>query len=238
MIVAAVAVEIGIAHYQSRQANASGALALVTKPLGGKALIAAVALGFVAFGVESSIRSWRLFHKDLRRCIFAGLRGAFYLLLAWVPVDYLSGNHRVGSEQQQHRTASELLGFSGGRFLVIAGGLAVMAACSWQMYTATNENPADRLDLSHAPRLIRSLTPIVARGGVFARAATIFPVGVFLVVAAIQYDPRRATGIDGELADLARHSWGRALLLLIAVGLLVFAFYSILEARYRDLPVE
>jgi hypothetical protein len=73
---------------------------------------------------------------------------------------------------------------------------------------------------------------------VFARAATIFPVGVFLVVAAIQYDPRRATGIDGELADLARHSWGRALLLLIAVGLLVFAFYSILEARYRDLPVE
>jgi hypothetical protein len=238
LIVAAVAVEIGVDRYQSRQGNANGALAIITRPTGGKALVAAVAMGFVAFGIESLVRSWRLRQRDLRRCVFAGLRGVFYLALAWVPVDYLSGNHSAGSEQQQHHTASELLGFSGGEFLVILAGLAVIAACAWQIYNAVDKDPTDRLDLSSAPRPMRTLTPILARVGVLARATMILPIGVFLVVAAIEYDPRRATGMDGELADLASHEWGRALLFLVAAGLTAFGLYSFLEARYRDLALE
>jgi hypothetical protein len=44
--------------------------------------------------------------------------------------------------------------------------------------------------------------------------------------------------MDGELADLARHTWGQALLVLIAAGLVVFAVYSFLESKYRDLPLD
>jgi hypothetical protein len=59
------------------------------------------------------------------------------------------------------------------------------------------------------------------------------PVGVFLFVAAIQADPAHAEGLDQVLAKLSGHWWGTVLLAVVALGLLVFATYTFLEARYR-----
>src|SRR5947209_2982008 len=69
-----------------------------------------------------------------------------------------------------------------------------------------------------------------------AETATVvsIPIGVFLVVAAVQSDPRHADGLDAELGRVAHHGWGPAVLALVALGLLVFAAYSGLEARFRD----
>jgi uncharacterized membrane protein YdjX (TVP38/TMEM64 family) len=54
----------------------------------------------------------------------------------------------------------------------------------------------------------------------------------FLMLAAV-----RLLGIPGGavLVVLAGHVWGVALLVLIAVTLAVFALYSLIEARYRDI---
>lgn len=238
LIVAALTVEIAVDRHSSRQADASGALALVTKPAGGKVLVAAVAAGLVCFGAQSLAEAWQCRGEDRFRAALAGLRGVFYLALSWVPVQYLAGNHRVGSEQQQHHTAQKLLGFSGGQVLVVIAGVAVAGSCLWQIYTALAGEPADQLDLSRAPDAIKAVAPVLARVGVFVRAATILPVGGLLVFAGVTYDPRKAAGLDGELAMLARYTWGRALLLLIAAGLVAFGLYSFLEARYRDFALE
>lgn len=238
LIVAALTVEIAVDRHSSRQADASGALALVTTPIGGKALVAAVAAGLVCFGAQSLAEAWKCRGDDRFHAALAALRGVFYLALSWIPVQYLAGNHRVGSEQQQHHTARKLLGFSGGEVLVVIAGLVVVGTCLWQLYTALGGDPSDQLDLSRAPDAVKALAPVLARVGVFVRAATILPVGGLLVYAGLTFDPRRAAGLDGELAMLARYPWGRALLLLIAAGLVAFGVYSFLEARYRDFAVE
>lgn len=238
LIVASLAVEIAVDQHSGRQADASGALGLVTEHTGGKALVAAVAAGLFCFAVESLAESWKCRSEDRKKAALSGLRGLFYLLVAWIPCQYLAGNHKVGSEQQQHRTAAKLLGFPGGEALVIIAGLVLVVVCAWQIHDAVADNPADQLDLSGAPRFIRALAPILGRTGVFVRAATILPVGVLLIIAGFDYDPRKAAGLDGELAVLARYAWGRALLLVIAVGLVAFGMYSFVEARYRDLDVD
>ena len=238
LIVAALTVEIAVDQHSSRQANVSGALGLVTQHTGGKALVAAIAIGLFGFAVESLAESWKCRSEDTKRAALAGLRGVFYVLVSWIPVQYLAGNHKVGSEQQQHRAAAKLLGFSGGEFLVVIAGLVLVVVCAWQIRDAVTDNPADQLDLSGAPRFIRALTPVLARTGVFVRAATILPVGVLLIIAGIDYDPRKAAGLDGELAVLATYAWGRALLFVIAVGLVAFGLYSFVEGRYRDLEVD
>lgn len=69
---------------------------------------------------------------------------------------------------------------------------------------------------------------IVARGVVFAL------VGVFLVRAAYQYDPKEAVGLDGALGEIARAPYGPFLLGLVAAGLFAFGLYSLAEARYRE----
>ncbi len=60
-------------------------------------------------------------------------------------------------------------------------------------------------------------------------------VAYFLVQAAISYDPHDAVGIDGVLARVHSEPLGAVLLALVAAGLLVFACYSLFEARWRRL---
>lgn len=238
LIVAVLTVEIAVERHSSRQANASGALALVTEHAGGKVLVGVIAVGLVCFAAVSLMESWKCRSDDRKRATLAALRGLFYLAVAWIPIQYLDGNHNVGSEQQQHHTAARLLGISGGQVIVIIAGLVVIVVCAWQIHDAVADNPADKLDLSGAPGIIRALTPVLARTGIFVRAATILPVGALLIVSGFDYNPRKAAGLDGELALLARYPWGRALLLLIAAGLVAFGLYSFLEARYRDFEVD
>ena len=53
--------------------------------------------------------------------------------------------------------------------------------------------------------------------------------------AGIEHDPDEAIGLDGALLEIAQQSYGAVLLGAVALGLFVFGFYSLIEARYRKL---
>jgi hypothetical protein len=59
-------------------------------------------------------------------------------------------------------------------------------------------------------------------------------VGIFLVRAAYQYDPKEAVGLDGALSEILQADYGTLLLGLVAAGLVAFGIYSLAEARYRE----
>ena len=67
-----------------------------------------------------------------------------------------------------------------------------------------------------------------------ARAVVFSLLGVFLVRAAIQYDPKEAVGLDGALQKIAQQPYGGALLGLVAVGFLAYALFCAVQARYAD----
>jgi hypothetical protein len=58
-------------------------------------------------------------------------------------------------------------------------------------------------------------------------------VGWFLLKAAVQFEPTAPVGIGGALAKLAHASYGSWLLGLTATGLIVFALFDLLQARYH-----
>jgi hypothetical protein len=60
-------------------------------------------------------------------------------------------------------------------------------------------------------------------------------VGVFLITAAVDYNPNKAVGLDGALAKVDHASYGPFLLGLVAAGLISFGAYSLSDARYRRL---
>jgi hypothetical protein len=233
-----ITVKVAVLGYASQQDDTNGALATITRPTLGKVAVGAVAFGFVCFGAESLIAGWRERTASPGHRTVAAIRGLFYLGLAYVPAVYLAGNHRVGSEQQQRRTAARLLGWPGGQELVAILGVVVICVCGFQIYSALCQSPVDQMNLAGQPRWVDRLVRAVASVGIAARAAVILPVGLFLLIAAIEFNPRRAKGLDGELASLARYSWGRVVLVLVALGLLVFAMFSLLDARFRDLETD
>jgi hypothetical protein len=69
--------------------------------------------------------------------------------------------------------------------------------------------------------------------GFLARAVVFGLIGIFLIKAAVDYNPRKAVGLDGVLAKLVHQSYGSALLGVVAGGLIAFAIYSLADARYR-----
>ena len=58
-------------------------------------------------------------------------------------------------------------------------------------------------------------------------------IGIFLVRAAVEYDPKKAVGLDGALATIDHASYGPYLLGVVATGLIAFGVYSLADARYR-----
>jgi len=217
-----------------RQANANGALAEVATSLAGVLLLAGAAVGFAAFGLVrlagacSDDREGRL-----RRLSTAG-QGVVYLGFAVVTVSFLLGRHATGSEQQQRRTAGAVLGLPGGRVLVVAAGLVMLAVCCWQLTVAVRGHFEDTLHTEQMRPALRRLTRLTARIGIPARALAFAPVGVFLIIAGARSDPHEAKGLDALLLELSRTGWGRVAVVLVAAGFLTFAVYSFLEARFRQ----
>jgi hypothetical protein len=76
------------------------------------------------------------------------------------------------------------------------------------------------------------LTPL-GQAGYAARAVVYVLLGVFLIQAAIAFDPDRAKGLSQSLHSLAGSAWGQLVLWAVGLGLLAFGVFTLAEARYR-----
>lgn len=217
----------------SHQADAQGALTLVSRPTIGKVAIGAVALGFVLFGVGRLIGSVQDRSVSRGRRLMTAVQGVFYVALAYVPTSFLAGNHQVGSQQGQQNETAKLLRDPGGQAIVAGLGVIMIAVCVQQIRGAVKQDFRDGLELDRADRVVRRLVGLVGTLGITARALVFLPVGIFLIVSAILFDPNKSYGTDSELLHLSAHPWGQAVLALVALGLTVFVVFSAIETRYR-----
>ena len=69
--------------------------------------------------------------------------------------------------------------------------------------------------------------------GHVARAVVFGLVAVFLLKASYDHKANEAIGLDGALAKLHNGAYGSWLLGAIALGLIAFSCFSLVEARYR-----
>jgi hypothetical protein len=233
LLLAGLVIRLAVEGNSGPQADANGALSTVASNPAGEAAVVAVALGFLAFGATRLWSAWHDRRPSHWRRTTTALQGAFYLALTWIPMSYVLGNHTAGSNQSQHRVAGDLLELPGGREIVIALGVIVIGVCVNQIRTAIAQEYADGMDMKGTPGWVKRLVRGAATAGIPARAVVFAPLGVSLIAAAVQSDPQHAKGLDQLLAQLAGRWWGVVLLDLAAAGLLVFATYSFLEARYR-----
>ncbi|HET9731056.1 MAG TPA: DUF1206 domain-containing protein [Acidimicrobiales bacterium] len=234
VILTALTVRIAVLGGRSgRQADAHGALALISRPLIGKVAIGAVAAGFFLFGVGRLVGAVKDDSVSFGRRALTAIQGLFYLALAYVPASFLAGNHQTGSQQQQQRTTARVLGIPGGKIILVAGGLILIGVCVQQIRGAARQDFRDGLDLGKAPSPVRAVAGTAGVVGITARALVFLPVGIFLIVAALQADPSRSYGTDAELLALSGHAWGIAVLVAVAAGLAVFVVFSAIETGYR-----
>ncbi len=126
-----------------------------------------------------------------------------------------------------------VLGWPGGVALVAGLGIVFLGVALVQAYRAVTQGFLDELDLADAGETGTQVATWVGTAGHAARTVVFGLVGAFLVKAALEYDAGEAVGLDGALREVAGQPYGRYLLAAVAVGLLLYGAYCLVEARYR-----
>lgn len=210
---------------------------LASQPFG-EFMLALLSLGLLAYAV------WRLLQalidsEDLGygvRAIAARLgfliSGGIYVSLALYSFNLLR-NVATGNSSPSDHTA-ELMSHPGGVYLVFAAGVVFAGVGLRQMWRALKRSYLDNWHMIEMSATQRRLAEVAARWGLSARGVVFLIIGGFLCVAALRTDPSEAQGLGGALNVLARQPFGPWLLGAVALGLIAYAIYCFVNARFRD----
>ncbi len=220
----------------------TGALAAIATQPFGRVLLIVIAIGLVGFSLWGFIRAA---FDPLRRGNDTGgiiarigflISGISYGLLVFPTIQLITGastQPQNSTQKTQDITAQVMQQPWGPWAIGIVGSLVIAWAVAqlYQAYTGKFE-----LDFkSHVmTRLEKQWAEPIGRVGISARALVFTLIGAFFIQAALQHDPQDAKGLDGALLAIAQWSGGPWILILVALGLIIFGLYSILAARWMD----
>lgn len=243
-IVGFLALKLALGH-GGKTTSRQGALQALAHHSYGKILLILLACGFAAYALwrfvqafaergdsGSAAKTWG------KRAGYVG-RGLIYAGLTASAAKIVAGAGGGQSQNQKaHKTAALVLSWPGGKWIVGAAGLAIIAAGLWNLYRGITRSFEKKWRTGQMGPTARRWGGRVGVAGHVARAVVFSLMGIFVIKAAVDYNPRDAIGLDGALQKLAHASYGPYLLGLTAAGLICYALYCFVDARYRDVSVS
>jgi hypothetical protein len=219
-----------------RNASQVGALRAIANQPFGKALLVLTAAGLGGYAV------WRLARALVGHGpddsdgavdrVVALASGVVYAGFCVLAIQILRGWDGTGSAR---KPTAGVLGWPGGTWIVAIGGVVFAAVGLYQGYRGISTEFLDDSKVEEMSPRVRSSIRRLGIFGYLARMVVFTMIGVFLVRAALEYDPKKAVGLDGALATIDHTSYGPYLLGVVATGLIAFGAYSLSDARYRRL---
>jgi hypothetical protein len=219
----------------SHEADQQGALQLLAgKPYGSVSLWL-LGIGFAAYAL------WRLSEAaygvagegDRTGPRLRSLaRAVIYAGLAYLTFQVISGTHASQSGQQQDVTA-KMMQHPGGRWLVGTAGLIIVTIGLVLTMEGIRRKFMRYLRTSQMGPSTRRIVRLLGTIGTIARGAVVGLAGILVIDAAVSHNPASSGGIDKALLTLRNGPAGLVLLMLVALGLVVFGVYGLCEARWR-----
>ena len=215
-----------------------GALKTIAGQPFGKVLLVLVAIGLAGYALWRLVRA-AIGHgpetgeDDAKDRISGVVSGIAYAALCFTAVKILIGSSSSSSSSKTEKATGGVLDWPLGRYLVIVAGLVVLGVAVDQALKGIKQKfREDSKTEQMSPDVDQAYTAIGVVGHL-ARAVVFALIGWFVIKAAIDYDPDKAVGLDQALAKLSSSAFGPVVLGIVAAGLIAFACYSVLDARYR-----
>lgn len=237
-IIGMLAIQLALGD-ASEDASSSGAIEWLAEQPFGKFLLVALTISLFA------LAGWRLLDATVGdpvegseasdRAEYA-IKGVVYLGLAIGALTATIANWNGGgggggggsSESSNQQATATVLEWPGGRWIVTAVGLGIIGYAIYMFKKhVVDEEFLQRLSTSE------DWIEKLGRAGYAARSAIFLVIGYFLTQAGLTHEPGETKGLSGALQEIAGQGWGQWLLLAVAVGLLGYGLFSLVEARYR-----
>lgn len=224
-------------------ANGSrGAMAtLVAAPLG-RVLLWVIAIGLFGYA------AWRVLEalvdperhgrdaKGIALRVRSLITGCIHAALGVSAIKLALGDNSAAHDgRTTEHWAARALRTPGGEALLWAIAAGFVAYGAYQLWCAWRAKLDKRLALGRLAPATRRVVIHASRLGIAARGVVFGTVGVLLARAALHHDPRQARGTKQALSTL--FELGRGPFIVVAVGLIAYGFYELLNARYRRIDV-
>jgi hypothetical protein len=226
-----------IAFGASGNADQSGALTTLAKQTGGALMLWIAAVGLVALGLwriaEAILGSkpgegagtWQDDTSGWKRAKSLGL-AIVNFAIAFSAARFAMGSGQ-NSTQQNAGLSAQMMQSGWGKAALIAVGVGLLAVGGYHVYKGASKRFFKDLRVFSRTGLTAvGVTGYAAKGLVLAGA------GVLVIVATLQADPSKATGLDAAVKTLGHAPYGKALLVVAAVGIAAFGVYSFVRSRY------
>jgi hypothetical protein len=219
-----------------KAADQQGAMKTIAQQPFGEVLLIVTAIGLFGYA------SWRLVRGILGHGVEAGeddtkdrisalTSGIAYGMLFFFAIKILMGSGSGGSGED--KATGGVLGWPGGQIIVAIAGIVLIGVGIDQGIKAFKKKFLEDSKTEEMSEKVQKTFTAVGIFGHLSRMVVFGLMGWFLFKAAIDYDPDKAVALDGALAKLAHASYGPVLLGIVAFGLIGFAAYSAMDARYR-----
>ena len=224
-----------------RKTDTEGALRLVHGMTFGRVMLIVVAAGLLGYAL------WRVVEaivdpngrgagpKGLAVRAGFALRGLFHGALGIGALRLAYNEKSGGSRDQARGWTAFVLEMPGGELLVWLGAGGVVGYGVYQLYRAYAAKLGRQLDLSGLSRQTYAWVVGISRFGIAARGIIFCLIGFFLGRAAARHDAGHVGGIRESLAMLERI--GRWPFAAVALGLIAYGMYELVNARYRRIKV-
>lgn len=239
VIVGWLAIQIAFGH-SSRQADRTGALhSISSTPVGG-VLLWLLVIGFAGMALwslsEALYGAPGADGRKASRRLAALARMIVYGVIAYGVLKYALGEGGPqSSDKESVDLTATLLRQPGGQALIVVIGLAFIGGGLYLAFKGWRKDFRRDLELGQMRAGVRRVVEWLGRFGGIARGIVFLIVGIFLVIAAVDAQPQQAKGLDSSLRTLAAAPLGPWLLLLIAIGLIMFGLFSCCQARWERL---
>lgn len=181
------------------------------------------------FDADHEGRSWKGLGTRLSQLLsglsYAAMAVGAYGLIAGAPADPV----RQGEVESQAYAAA-VLALPLGRWLLVAGGLAIFGIGVSNIVKAWREDFTEYLACSD--RLCRRVAPL-ARAGHVARGLAYLPLASLVLLAGLDAQASEVTSFGSALEAVKRQPAGSWILAVAALGFVAFGAFSFIEARFR-----
>ena len=236
IVIGILAFRVAFGHHED-QASQNGALQQIASQPGGKVLVWIVAIGLIGYAL------WRLVSAafgpvadpvatDAKQRVKALAEGIGYGAVAVIAVKVATGSASSSSGGGQKQAAT-VLSWPGGQFLVGLAAVVIIGVGLYYIHDGWTADFTKELKVGEMSPTARKAVIALGRFGRIAQGIVFCTIGVLVMIAAVQYDPDKAKGLDGALKTLAGEPYGRWLLGFIALGLLAYGVYGLAEAKLR-----